>query len=44
MTPETAFVKLMWVLGHEKKAEKVKQEMETSIAGEISGRTEIAPY
>ncbi|MFA6489695.1 MAG: Glu-tRNA(Gln) amidotransferase subunit GatD [Candidatus Micrarchaeia archaeon] len=44
MTPETAFVKLMWVLGHEKKPEKVKQEMETSIVGEISDRTEIVPY
>lgn len=44
MAPETAFVKLMWVLGHEKKPEKVKQEMETSLVGEISDRTEIAPY
>ena len=44
MTPETAFVKLMWVLGHEKKPEKVKQEMETSLVGEISDRTEIVPY
>lgn len=44
MTPETAYVKLMWVLGHEKKMDRVKQQMEKSIAGEISGRTEIAPY
>jgi glutamyl-tRNA(Gln) amidotransferase subunit D len=44
MTPETAYVKLMWVLGHEKRMEKVKEEMEKSIAGEISERTEIMPY
>jgi len=44
MTPETAYVKLMWVLGHEKKTEKVKQQMETSLVGEISERTEIVQY
>lgn len=44
MTPETAYVKLMWVLGHEKKIEKVKQQMETSLVGEISERTEIVQY
>lgn len=44
MTPETAYVKLMWVLGREKKMEKVKALMETSIAGEISGKTEITGY
>ncbi len=44
MTPETAYVKMMWVLGHEKKPEKVRQLMESSIAGEISDRTEIIPY
>ncbi len=35
-TPETAYVKLMWVLGHYKKWDKVKEVMETNIAGEIS--------
>ncbi|MEM4554306.1 MAG: Glu-tRNA(Gln) amidotransferase subunit GatD [Candidatus Anstonellaceae archaeon] len=44
MTPETAYVKLMWVLGHEKEPKKVKQMMESNIAGEISQRTEILPY
>ena len=44
MTPETAYVKMMWVLGREKKMEKVRQLMEASIVGEISGRTEIVPY
>jgi len=38
-TPETALVKLMWVLGHEKKYAKVKKEMETNIAGEITERS-----
>ncbi|VVB99307.1 Glutamyl-tRNA(Gln) amidotransferase subunit D [uncultured archaeon] len=44
MTPETAYVKLMWVLGHEKKPGKVKELMETNLIGEISDRTEIVPY
>lgn len=44
MTAETAYVKLMWVLAREKKMEKVKGLMETSLVGEISDRTEIVPY
>lgn len=40
-TPETAFIKLCWVLGHEKKLEKVKELMMRDIAGEISKRSEI---
>lgn len=44
MTPETAYVKLMWVLGHEKKMGKVKKLMETSLVGEISERSEIVDY
>ncbi|MFA5381600.1 MAG: Glu-tRNA(Gln) amidotransferase subunit GatD [Candidatus Micrarchaeia archaeon] len=40
-TPETAFVKLCWVLGHEKKLNKIKEEMETSMAGEISTRSVV---
>lgn len=43
-TPESAYVKLMWVLGHEKKMEKVKQMMETSLVGEISERSELVDY
>jgi len=43
MTPETAYAKLMWVLGHEKKQEKVRQQMEANVAGEISARTGILP-
>ncbi|VVC02305.1 Glutamyl-tRNA(Gln) amidotransferase subunit D [uncultured archaeon] len=43
-TPESAYVKLMWVLGHEKKIDKVKTLMETSLAGEISERSELVDY
>ena len=43
-TPEAAYVKLMWALGHEKKMEKVKQLMETSLVGEISERSELVDY
>lgn len=43
-TPEAAYVKLMWVLGREKKMEKAKQLMETDLAGEISERSELVEY
>jgi glutamyl-tRNA(Gln) amidotransferase subunit D len=36
--PETAFVKLMWVLGHTKEMNKIKELMLKNIAGEISER------
>lgn len=42
MTPETAYVKLMWVLGHEKKMERVRELMEKNLVGEISERSEFA--
>lgn len=44
MTPETAYVKMMWVLGHERRMAKVKELMEKSLAGEISERSEIVGY
>jgi len=44
MTPETAYVKLMWVLGREKRMERVRELMEKSIAGEISARSELADF
>jgi glutamyl-tRNA(Gln) amidotransferase subunit D len=40
-TPETAFVKLSWVLGHEKDQKKVAKEMMTNMVGEISERSVI---
>ncbi len=36
MTPETAYVKLMWVLGHERRYEKVRELMVTDLVGELS--------
>ena len=39
-TPETALVKLMWVLGHTKAMGKIREMMVTNVAGEISERTE----
>jgi glutamyl-tRNA(Gln) amidotransferase subunit D len=46
--PETAYVKLMWALGQEKKKEKVEALMLKNIAGEISERNlaefEPSPY
>nr|MDO8115806.1 Glu-tRNA(Gln) amidotransferase subunit GatD [Candidatus Sigynarchaeota archaeon] len=35
MLPETALVKLMWVLGHEKDPATIKAMMETNLRGEI---------
>lgn len=40
-TPDTALVKLMWVLGHTKNMNKVREMMLTNIAGEISERTMV---
>ena len=39
--PETAFVKLMWVLGHTKNMDKIKEMMLKNYAGEISERSEV---
>jgi len=39
MLPETAWVKLMWVLGQTKNQEKVRVMMMKNIAGEITKRT-----
>jgi glutamyl-tRNA(Gln) amidotransferase subunit D len=43
-TPETAMVKLMYVLGHTKNMRKVGEMMMTNVAGEISDRTEREGY
>jgi len=39
-TPETALVKLMFVLGHVKKMDDIKKSMMKSMAGEITERSE----
>ena len=41
MLPETALVKLMWVLGQTKDVEKAKNLLSTDIANEISLRTQV---
>jgi glutamyl-tRNA(Gln) amidotransferase subunit D len=42
MTPETAYVKMCWALGQEKKAEKVRKIMETNLVGEITERSALS--
>jgi len=42
--PETALVKLMWVLGHTKDMKKVKEMMLANVAGEISQRTDMRGF
>lgn len=41
MLPETAYVKLMHVLGGTRDMEEIKEKMQTNIAGEIGERTEF---
>jgi glutamyl-tRNA(Gln) amidotransferase subunit D len=40
MLPETAYIKLGWILGQTKDKDKVKELMLTNIAGEITERTD----
>ena len=40
MLPEVAYIKLMWVLGHTNKMEKIKEMMLTNYAGEITERSD----
>jgi glutamyl-tRNA(Gln) amidotransferase subunit D len=42
--PETALVKLMWVLGHTKDMEKTREMMMTNFAGEISKDIESSSF
>jgi len=41
MLSETAYVKLMWCLGHTKKPERLREMMLTNYAGEITERSRI---
>jgi glutamyl-tRNA(Gln) amidotransferase subunit D len=41
MLPETALVKMMWVLGNVKDLEKAKELMVTNIANEINPRSSL---
>ncbi len=40
MLPETAYVKLGYVLGHTRNPEKIKEMMQTNIAGELTERSQ----
>lgn len=42
--PETALVKLMWVLGHTKNMEKIGEMMTTNFAGETTKETEVESF
>jgi len=44
LTPEAAYVKLMWVLGHTHDRDKVNAMMLTSLAGEITEREPLDGY
>ena len=44
MLPETAYVKLMWVLGHTKKMNQIKEMMLTNYAGETNKRIETGEF
>jgi glutamyl-tRNA(Gln) amidotransferase subunit D len=39
MLPETALVKMMWVLGQTKDGKKAEELLKANIAGELSPRT-----
>ncbi|MCX6818768.1 MAG: Glu-tRNA(Gln) amidotransferase subunit GatD [Candidatus Aenigmarchaeota archaeon] len=44
MLPETAYIKLGWVLGHTKKPEEIRRLMLTNLVGEISERTDMRAF
>lgn len=44
MLTETAYAKLMWVLGHTKKMDEIKEMMLTNHAGEINNRIESKEF
>lgn len=44
MLPETAYVKLGWVLGHTKDQKKAKQMMLENIAGELTKKTDTQTF
>jgi glutamyl-tRNA(Gln) amidotransferase subunit D len=39
-TPETAFCKLAWVLGHTRSMKRIRELMLTDLVGEISERSD----
>ncbi|MHA1771193.1 MAG: Glu-tRNA(Gln) amidotransferase subunit GatD [Candidatus Thorarchaeota archaeon] len=43
MLPETALVKLMWVLANVKASDRIRTELQHPLSGEITSRTELSP-
>lgn len=44
LIPETAYIKLAWILGQTKSRDKVKELMETDLRGELSGRSLVETF
>ena len=44
MTPETAFIKLAWLLSNYKNKNQIKELYHKNLRGEISERTEIDTF
>ncbi|MBW3583391.1 MAG: Glu-tRNA(Gln) amidotransferase subunit GatD [Euryarchaeota archaeon] len=44
MLPETAYVKLMWVLGQTQDPDEVRRNLHTNLVGEMDERTEMTTY
>ncbi len=44
MLPETAYVKLMWVLGHTREPADVAKAMATNVAGELNPRIRLSEF
>lgn len=44
MTPETTYVKLCWALGQSDDLSKVKEIMQTNIAGEFGEKSSIKDF
>jgi len=44
MLPETAYVKLMWVLGHTRDPTEIARQMATDVAGEINPRIRLEHF
>ena len=44
MTPETTYVKLCWALGQSDDYEKVKEIMQTNVAGEFGEKSTIKDF
>ncbi len=44
MTPETAYVKLMWILGHTREPAEVARAIATNVGGEINASIRLDEF